>query len=315
MNPGSSFIIATRNRPDELLVAVASIAAQSVLPGELCIVDSSDETPVRATIEELCAGVGLPLDYFHPAPRGLPVQRNAGIDRTTGDPVFFVDDDVKLEAGCHEEIVAEYERWGDELGGMRATAVHPAHPPLISVLWRKLFGVGGWWPEASGRMRAGLYVEGVSVSASVRRVEYLTGWFMSYRRRVFEEERFDEALAGYASQEDIDFSYRVARRYILLQTPKARCRHFQTTSSRMTTHQVERMKLANHFYLHRKLMPQDVRHKAALWWALTGLFSLNVGRAIFKRDAGLVTGMIQGAWEQSHGRGLIDPQTELETRR
>ncbi|CAN5699434.1 hypothetical protein BH18ACT15_BH18ACT15_03280 [soil metagenome] len=316
MNPlptaGSSFVIATRNRPDDLLVAVESLVRQTVLPGELCIVDSSESTPVRSRIEELCEGAGLPLDYHHPAPRGLPVQRNVGVDRTSGDPVFFIDDDVALEPDCHEAILAEYERWGEELGGIRATAVHPARPPLVSVAWRKLFGIGGWWPEASGRMRAGLYVEGVSVAAGVRKVEYLTGWFMSYRRKVFDDERFDEALAGYASQEDIDFSYRVARRYVLLQTPRARCHHFQTTMSRMTTHQVERMKLANHFYLHRKLMPQDARHQTALWWALAGLFVLNAGRALFKRDPGLVTGMMVGAWEQAHGRGLLDPQTELE---
>jgi GT2 family glycosyltransferase len=310
----SAFIIATRNRPDELLRTVQSLVGQTVLPAELCIVDSSDATPARAAIEAMCAAVDLPLDYLHPTARGLTVQRNVGIDRTTGDPVFFVDDDVWLAPDCHEAILAEYRRWGPELGGVRATPVRPARPPLASVAWRKLFGIGGWWPEASGRMRAGFWVEGVSEAAGVRKLEYMTGWFMSFKREVFEHERFDEALSGYAHKEDVDFTYRVARRYTLLQTPKARCDHFQTVTSRLSSHQLMRMNLANQFYLHRKNMPQDARHVAALWWGLLGLFVLNVGRASFKRDPGLVTGMIVGAWEQARGKGLVDPATEARAR-
>lgn len=307
---GSTFIIATRNRPAELLVTIESLVAQTVLPAELCIVDSSDETPVRARIEELCEGVGLPLDYHHPAPRGLTIQRNLGIDRTTGDPVFFIDDDVYLAPDCHEQVLEEYERWGPELGGVRATPMRPARPPKVSILWRKLFGIGGWWPEASGKMKPGFWVEGVSEAAGVRKIEYMTGWFMSFKREVLEHERFDEALSGYGHKEDVDMTYRASRRYVLLQTPHARCDHFQTVTSRLPSHQLMRMNLGNQFYLHRKNMPQDIKHKTALWWGLLGLFVLNIGRAIFKRDPGLVTGMVVGAREQAAGKGLVDPVSE-----
>jgi GT2 family glycosyltransferase len=306
----SAFIIATRNRPDELVTAVSSLVAQTVLPAELCIVDSSDEAPARPKIEELCRAIDLELDYLHPAPRGLTIQRNTGIDRTTGDPVFFVDDDVYLAPDCHEEILREYERWGPRAGGVRATPVRPARPPLISVLWRRAFGIGGWWPEASGNMRSGFWVEGVSEAAGVRKIEYQTGWFMSFKREVFEHERFDESLAGYAHKEDVDLTYRVSRRYALLQTPRARCDHFQTVTSRLPSHQLMRMNLGNQFYLHKKNMPQDFKHKAALWWGLLGLFLLNVARGTFKRDPGLVTGMIVAALEQARGRGLVDPATQ-----
>ena len=96
--------------------------------------------------------------------------------------------------------------------------------------------------------------------------------------------------------------------YVLLQTPAARCEHFQTVTSRMSSHQLMRMNLGNQFYLHRKNMPQDARHVAALWWGLLGLFVLNVGRALFKNDPGLVTGMIVGAVEQAGGRGSDRPR-------
>lgn len=306
----SSFVIATRNRPDDLVNTVRSLVQQTVLPAELVVVDSSDDTPTRPEIEELCSSAGIKLDYHHPAPRGLTVQRNVGIDRSAGDPVFFVDDDVWLDADCHEEVLKEYERWGPELGGVRATPKRPARPSLGTRIYRRIFGIGGWWPEASGKVRPGFYAEGVSDSAGVRKLEYFNGWFMSYRREVFEHERFDEALAGYGYKEDIDFSYRVSRRYTLVQTPAARCDHLKSGASRMNSHQLQRMNLANQFYLHRKLMPQTFFHKAALWWAWLGLFILNVGKAAQTRDSGLVTGMVAGAWEQLRGRGLVDPAAE-----
>jgi len=307
---GSAFVIATRNRPDDLVRTVESLLDQTVLPAELCIVDASDETPARSQIEKLCGLARLTLDYHHPAPKGLTVQRNVGIDRTKGDPVFFIDDDVALAVDCHEAILSEYDKWGPELGGVRATPVRPARPSMATIAYRKLFGIGGWWPESSGVVRRGFYAEGVSESAGVRRIEYFNGWFMSFRREVFEHERFDEALSGYAYKEDIDFSYRVSRRYKLVQTPKARCDHLKSSASRMNSHQLQRMNLANQFYLHRKLMPQTPRNRAALWWALVGLFIINVGKAAQTRDPGLFTGLVVGAFEQSRGRGLVDPAVE-----
>jgi GT2 family glycosyltransferase len=306
----SAFIIATRNRPEHLLRTVETLVAQTVLPGELCIVDSSDEATVRCDIEALCQRASLPLDYCHPAPRGLPTQRNVGIDRTHGDPAFFIDDDVLLARDCHEQILAEYERHGPEVGGVCASDTTPPRLPRLSILWRRAFGSGGWWPDASGRVRGGFFPEGVSESSTVREVEFFMGWFMSYRREVLEQERFDEALSGYAYEEDIDFSYRVSRRYKLLWTPAAKGDHLKTSASRLPRRQLLRMMIANHFYLHRKNMPQTLRYKLALWWAFLGLVLLNSTRAVRFRDPDHVMGMLVGLWEQALGKGLVDPARE-----
>ena len=305
---GSCFVIATDDRPEYLLNAVRSLVEQTVLPQELCIVDSSAEAPAQAEIEKLCANVGLALEYVHPAPRGLPTQRNLGIDRTTGDPVFFVDDDVWIAPDAHEMILAEYERWGPELGGVCGVPLRPPVPHTLVKWWRRLFGMGGWWPEASGKMRAGFYAETVVASSSVRLLEFFTGWFMSYKREVFEHERFDENLHGYAYKEDVDFSYRVRKRgYLLVLTPKARIDHLKAPAQRLAPFDHQRMYLGNQFYLHRKNMPQTFKYKAALWWALLGTVPLYVGKAVQTRDHGHVTGLLVGAWEQARGRGLIDP--------
>jgi GT2 family glycosyltransferase len=307
---GSVFIIATRNRPEELSKTVQSLVAQTVLPAELCIVDSSETTPVRDQIEQFCRHAELPLNYINPAPRGLTVQRNLGVDRTSGDPVFFIDDDVYLAPDCHAECLQEFTRWDSQLGGVRASAITASRPPRFAVWWRKAFGIGGWWPEASGRLKPGFWIEGVSESASVRKVDCFVGYFMAFRREVFDHERFDENLAGYGHKEDIDFTYRVSRRYALVQTPKAKCQHHKTQTSRLPAFQLQRMNLGNQFYLHRKNMPQDARHRLALWWGLVGLSFLHAGRAIRYRDHGLASGWVVGAWEQARGKGLVEPAVD-----
>jgi GT2 family glycosyltransferase len=308
---GSCFIIATRNRHDYMLDTVRSLLEQTVLPRELCIVDSSDKTPARAEIEQLCAAAGLDVDYVHPAPRGLTVQRNLGIDRTTGDPVFLIDDDVWMAQDVHEQVLAEYERWGPELGGVRGAPVRPPSPGKLTILWRRFFGMGGWWFEGSGKMRSGFFVEGVAASKDVRVLEYFNGWFMSFKREVFEHERFDEKLAGYAFKEDIDFSYRVVKRgFVLVQTPRAMIDHRKSPAQRLSTFDHQRMALANQFYLHRKNMPQTLRYRAALWWALLGTVPLNVGKVVQTRDPGYFTGFLVGAWEQARGQGLVAPVPE-----
>jgi GT2 family glycosyltransferase len=307
---GSVFIIATRNRPEELSKTVQSLVAQTVLPAELCIVDSSETTLMRDQIEQLCRHAELPLNYINPAPRGLTVQRNLGVDRTSGDPVFFIDDDVYLAPDCHAECLHEFTRWDSQLGGVRASAITASRPPRFAVWWRKAFGIGGWWPEASGRLKPGFWIEGVSESASVRKVDCFVGYFMAFRREVFDHERFDENLAGYGHKEDVDFTYRVSRRYALVQTPKAKCQHHKTQTSRLPAFQLQRMNLGNQFYLHRKNMPQDARHRLALWWGLVGLSFLHAGRAVRYRDHGLASGWVVGAWEQARGKGLVEPAVD-----
>jgi GT2 family glycosyltransferase len=172
-------------------------------------------------------------------------------------------------------------------------------------LYRRVFGIGGHWPDASGKVRASFHAEGVSLSASARDVEHFSGWFMSFSRNVLALERFDEGLGGYGYKEDIDFSYRVSRRLRLIQTPAARCHHFKSPGSRISPHDLQRMHVQNQLYLHKKLMPQDVRHKTALWWAFVGHFLFFLAKAVKDREPGWVTGLIAGKLTSANDRASV----------
>jgi glycosyltransferase involved in cell wall biosynthesis len=248
----SAVVIPTRNRPDELLSAIEALLLQSVLPGEICVVDSSDETRSRREIEILCREAEVPLDYFHPAPRGLTIQRNIGVDRTRGDPIFFIDDDVLLAPDCHEQILKGFARNGAEVGGISATPSRsPRRSLATSQLFQRVFGLGGCDRDNFARMRPGFFCEQVCNPSDVVRLECMRGLCMSFRRAVFQHQRFDNILPGYALKEDVDFGYRVSRHYLLLQIPKARCEHMESPMNRLNYNLGMRVYLGNLVFLLR----------------------------------------------------------------
>ncbi len=302
----SSFIIATRNRAGDLLRTVESLVTQTVLPTELCIVDASEDAPSKPAIARLCNEAGIGLDYVHPAPSGLPRQRNIGIDRTAGDPVFFIDDDVWLDPHCHQEVLAQYELGGPGLGGVcPSTLAEKQTPQLMRRYYRtvsSLFGLGGWWPDASSKVTRAFFVRGPTESTCPRYVDCFKGHFMSFRRAMFERERFDEELTDYAWKEDFDLSYRVSRRFGLLISPSARCRHFQSPTGRDSRGSLGRMKVANQFYLHRKLMPQNRLSRAALWWSMLGMLLIELPAAIKTGNLGSAGGVIAGIRDERRRR-------------
>ncbi len=96
MTPTASIVIPTRARPAYLEVALASIVPQASAAGvEVLVVDDAGPSPtVRALVERIGARYEP-----HPSPLGLNVARNTGVERSTGELVVFVDDDVRVRSG------------------------------------------------------------------------------------------------------------------------------------------------------------------------------------------------------------------------
>ena len=96
-----SVIICTRNRFDDFKKTVASLMQQNRLPDELIIVDSSDLMQIEEYLHTLEPTVNI--RYFHTDP-GLTLQRNYGIRKSSGDLLFFFDDDVDLDSDYLQEV-------------------------------------------------------------------------------------------------------------------------------------------------------------------------------------------------------------------
>ncbi len=98
----ASIIIPTRARLNYLEVALASIAPQAADAGaEVLVVDDAGPSlPARA----LAARFGARYEP-HPAPLGLNAARNTGVERSSGELVVFVDDDIRASPGWLEALI------------------------------------------------------------------------------------------------------------------------------------------------------------------------------------------------------------------
>jgi GT2 family glycosyltransferase len=90
----ATIVIPTRERPEYLRVALASIAPQArAAQVEVLVVDDAGPT---AHTREIAQRFDARYEA-HPRPLGLNTARNTGIERSHGDLVVFVDDDVEAQ--------------------------------------------------------------------------------------------------------------------------------------------------------------------------------------------------------------------------
>lgn len=91
--PAASIVVPTRARLDYLEVALSSLAPQAAATGsELIVIDDAGPSEQARA---LCERLGARYEP-HPRPLGLNVARNSGVERSRGELVVFVDDDVEV---------------------------------------------------------------------------------------------------------------------------------------------------------------------------------------------------------------------------
>lgn len=94
--PAASIVVPTRARLDYLEVALASLAPQAAAAGsELIVVDDAGASVAARVLSERFGARYEP----HPQSLGLNVARNTGVERSSGELVVFVDDDVEVCRG------------------------------------------------------------------------------------------------------------------------------------------------------------------------------------------------------------------------
>ncbi|HST56524.1 MAG TPA: glycosyltransferase [Solirubrobacteraceae bacterium] len=161
-----SIVIPTCGRPEYLEVALASIAPQAAAAGAevLVVDDAGDSATGRAQAERFGARY-----VAHTGERGLNVARNTGVERSDGELVVFVDDDVEVRPNWLGAFV-------------RAAAEHPEAQVLTGPIRARLEGGG---PRSCGR-------EGPPITSlelgeqDTDRVKYAWGANMAVRRAALE---------------------------------------------------------------------------------------------------------------------------------
>lgn len=277
---GWGICIATLNRPDALHRTIAHALRQTVLPGQIVIVDASDDWQAsRDRIAALLADhPGIRLDYVHGEIRSSTTQRNTGIALCRTEVIFIIDDDSFMYPDCAEAVLALYDADPDRnVAGVRTMLVE-APPPLeadsrdAAPLQRKASGNRGRLKSLQRLVlgnRAGRWFHRRVLMQSMEEtflrydgprqsplppaltalgagsVSFMPGCAMTVRREVALAEPFDPALRYYAAYEDVDVSYRYARHGHLVYVPAARLHHFEVASGRIKRKKVIVFQLLN----------------------------------------------------------------------
>jgi glycosyltransferase involved in cell wall biosynthesis len=212
-----SVLICTHNRHQELRRAIASVAAQTLLPAELVVVDDGSMPPV--SLEGLALPAALPLRLVrNAAPSGPAGARNIGIAAAAGSWIAFLDDDDEFMPGKIDAVA----RTLAGLHGAADVLYHPAEIVMVNE------GV-----RYRSRPRSAAGAQAMYRALLVRNVVGGTPMVVASKRSLLACGGFDASLGAL---EDYELWLRLARhgaRFHLLPLALTRC-HTTTAAASVT---------------------------------------------------------------------------------
>jgi glycosyltransferase involved in cell wall biosynthesis len=273
------FIVATKDRPDDLRKMLRSLTDQSVHPNGVIIVDGSDE-PVEAVVAEFAAV--LPLNYIRHRPPSASAQRNAGIRALPpeADLAGFLDDDAALERGALERMMAFWETAPADLGGCAFNMInHPAMQAGLLKRTRMAEMLGLYSPKSGTVMPSGWQTMIGEVNQTTF-VDWLPSGAVIWRAEILKTCHFDEFFTGYSYLEDLDFSFTIRRRWRLAAVADARYGHYPSPVRHSDGFRFGRTEVRNRLYFVRKHGLSVPR----CWLGIVGRLGITVGNAVMHFD-------------------------------
>ena len=220
-SPLISVIIPTYGREDPLRDTLEDVLKQDYPAFEVLVVD---QTPTHSPQTQAYLGQladECKISWFRVDWASLPGARNYGVRRASGEIILFIDDDVRMPAGCLKAHAHNYDR--TEVGAVagrvfdRMKLAEKGNTELETGDWEKnktlpnpQFQIEDLPPEA---MDPGLawYCIDLVHTVKPQRVISARGCNMSFRREIFTKYglQFDERFGGSAVREESDFCLRL----------------------------------------------------------------------------------------------------------
>ena len=241
------FVVATRDRPDDLRRMLESLAAQLHLPDLVIVVDSS-AVPVRTVVDQFHHR--LPFQYRRHQPPSASAQRNAGIEAvpTDVDLIAFLDDDATLEPDAVENMLTFWDAAPADLGGAAFNMVnHPIQAfSRLKRLW--LVGALGVYSSEPGRVTPSGWQTMTGFVSKDTYVDWLPSCAVTWRGDILKTCRFDEFFSGYSYLEDLDFSFTVRHRWRLVVVGDARYAHYPSLNRHASNYAFGKTEVRNRLY-------------------------------------------------------------------
>jgi GT2 family glycosyltransferase len=270
-----TLIVPTIGRRELLTNLFESIRLQSIRPKEIVVVNGG-----QASLEGLAGNYpDLSIRCIDSRPPSLTRQRNLGISAVSpgSDFVGFLDDDIVLEKGALEAMAAFWDKADKFVGGVSFNMVSKGFRP--ATLFERIFQVNA--KERGIVLKSGFNSQLCSTEET-RQVSWLMGGATIWRKSVVDEYKFNEWFAGYAHCEDVEYSYRVGKRYRLMVLKDARILHFSKPDADMQhEYHLGKMHVVNRIYF------VALNHDLSLilcYWACLGLCINNIVKWIARLD-------------------------------
>jgi GT2 family glycosyltransferase len=289
-----SIVICTKDRVHDLFECLKSIKEQNYWDIEVIISDAScieNKQKIREVIGKVA--VDNFLIKIIDSRLGLTIQRNTGVDCSIGDIILFIDDDVILYPDYLININKGFEQYANVMGIMGL---------MRDKYYRKGFKLSQflkWFFKMSNDFTKKSYMQASGYPSFSWNIlndtptNVLNGC-MALRKDVFKEFRFDEKLSGYGLMEDVDFSYRVSKKYQLMQISNAICYHNYSKASRQSLQALWCMRVENHFYLFNKNMNTNLINRMSYIWAEIGYGLFATLDCIRNNTVGPIIGYLNG---------------------
>jgi hypothetical protein len=265
-------VIATRNRPEALALSIPLLLRQSRLPGQLIVIDSSDNhPPAAAAVAQAVAEAGFTGRVIvEHAEKSAARQRNTGLRHVTADVVIFPDDDSLMFPGTTEAIMAAYERDPEKRIAGVCTAESPVPPPgvlpesayamtqaqkreqrfahLRNRIERRFSDLNPFLYMGQQLIERAPAFDWLDEDDCVL-VEYMTGFRMSFRTEYIRQVGFETAFSGYSRSEDVDASFGVARFGCCVGARRAKIYHHRFPTRRDTGFAIGATAVTNRGYV------------------------------------------------------------------
>lgn len=266
-----SLIVATFERPKEVMTQLDVLAGLPDVPGEVVIVDGSPGETTDRLLRHWTTSRrhGFKLTYVR-SPAGLTLQRNVGIDASRGRLLFFLDDDCLPRPGYFESLRRVFvEDPQCRVGAACGTIVNEMDKPL-SRRWKlrlKLRLVpriepGVYFPTATSVPK-----QLTKSFSGTRPVDMVPGGAAAYRREALERCRFSLYFDGYAQGEDLEMSMRLRQDWQVRWCGDAHVVHNHAPSGRPAKLAHGRMAVRNRYFIWRRHTPDPDLGTRTRFWA------------------------------------------------
>ena len=268
-----NFIIPTRNRKESLFRLLTSIEEQEFHPDEIIIVDDSDKKIDNIEIEF----ENLKINYVFPNSHSLTKKRNIGISLVKDDVDFicFLDDDIVFEENCLNKLIETLSTIGNDVAGVSMNIIDAKRShPLYIKYFKKLFCMETF---NDGKVLISGFNNPYSPIKTSNYGDWLCGGVTVWRKSVLNQYKFDEWFSGYGDCEDLEFSYRVGKKYKLFFIADAKVRHLMDYDKKGNNFNAGKMQSLNRLYFVNKNKELSI---LLCLYALTGQFLNNFFKSI-----------------------------------